>query len=155
MSKKKATMGIVRIPCDGLATQEKGWVEISAYLKVKHLPYVEALRESGFDKAATAREKEEALGPTYDLLSVLVEDWNWKAPDGSPYPKPYKNPEVFADLRPAEYDWIREKALWVNILNLASRWGIPPSQVMEEPLIWAVRQAEYDGLREKINRARS
>jgi len=33
-------------------------------------------------------------------------------------------------------------------------WGMPPWKVMDAPLVWIVRQAEYGALRQKIENIR-
>lgn len=111
MGKKQA--GVVRVSCDGLATQERGWVEMSSYLRTKHLPYVQALSvkdfEDTWEELSISERGDIVLGLRGDFLAVFVYNWNWKGIDGKPYPKPAGNAGVFGDLRPAEFNWLWEK----------------------------------------------
>jgi len=114
----KDKTGIIRVPCDGLATQEGGWVEVCAYLMVKHLPYVWAIDERGFDKKQEELPNSErgkaVLALRCDLMVTFVIDWNWKDPKGNPYPKPAGNVEAFQSLRPPEFNWLWE-TVWATI----------------------------------------
>jgi len=116
MAKKKA--GIIRIPCDGLATQEGGWVEMSSYLRTKHLPYVQALSRKDFDvtweELSISERGNLVLSLRYAFLAVYVYNWNWKNIDGKAYPKPADNGAVFGDLRAVEFNWLWEK-VWETI----------------------------------------
>ena len=105
MAKKEA--GIVRVDSDDLDSQPEGWVEMCAYLKTKHLPYVMSLDEDTIrDDAAFGPQKAEAMQRTYELLAQFITDWNWKDPEGTAYPKPAGNWVVFGELRPEEYRWL-------------------------------------------------
>lgn len=123
MGKKDA--GIVRLPCDDLATQEGGWVEMCAYLQVRHLPYVEATDkrnfEKGWEELSHSQKGNKVLALRYELLAAFVTDWNWKDPEGKPYPKPAGNTEVFGMLKPLEHHWLWEK-VWEII---GEGYGIP------------------------------
>jgi|GEM_PF-3409330 len=111
--------GVVRIPSNGLETQEEGWVEMHAYLKTIHLPYFQGLdlsilqkvldeEVSPFDEdyEPALERKERAMRVIHRLLSVFVLDWNWVYPDGAAYPGPCKNIEAFELLQLNEFEWL-------------------------------------------------
>lgn len=117
--------GIIRIPSNGLATQEEGWVEMSSYMKMKHLPYVEALNlrdlKKAWAKLQVSARGNKVLTLRFDLMATFVTDWNWKDREGNPYPKPAGNPSVFWELKPQEYRW-----LWDRIWDvIGENYGIP------------------------------
>jgi len=111
---KKKVVGIIRIPCDGLATQKGGWVEMAAYLKTKHLPYVDALNLTALTGEGLPEERTKSQETAYALMAVFVTNWNWKGFDGKPYPKPAGNPEIFAEIRRQEFMWLWSK-VWEAI----------------------------------------
>lgn len=103
----KKKKGVTRLPSDDLPLQEGGWVEMVTYLKTKDLPYILKFDAVALvDPEATIEEQEEALERTYRLLARAIMDWNWKDPEGDPYPKPKGNAEVFGELMPKEFDWL-------------------------------------------------
>jgi len=117
--KKKSRAGFVCIPCDGLATQEDGWVEFHAYLKTGHTPYAQGLDLEAIQKAidaevspfddefdALVERKEKALRVIFRILSAFVVDWNWKDPKGNPYPKPHRNIQAIENTHPGEFEWL-------------------------------------------------
>ena len=104
---KKKKKGIVRISSSDLASQPGGWVEMCGYLKTKHWPWIRSLNWADLAKEdITSEEHEATLSRAYELLSRLVLDWNWKDPDGDPYPKPADNPSVFAEIALDEFTWL-------------------------------------------------
>lgn len=122
MGKKEAGVGIIRIPSDGLATQEDGWVEMSAYAKTKHLPYFQGLDLERLSEAIALKisfeaddwdtlveRKEKAIAVVCKLLSVFVTDWNWKDGQGNPYPKPHRNAGALEETQPEEFEWLFEQ----------------------------------------------
>lgn len=123
MAKKKG-VGIIRVPSDDLETQKDGWVEMAAYLKVKHLPYVDGLELNAIKEDGLPEEQTKSQETTFALLAVFVTNWNWKDFDGKPYPKPAGNPEIFGEIRRAEYTWIWNK-LWESI---GGKIGIPKAK---------------------------
>jgi len=104
-------VGTVRILCDDLPSQEGGWVEISAYVKRKHLPYLAALStiDQGVlgDANAAPELKLREMEKFNKLHSVFVYAWDWKDPDGTPYPEPYGNSDAFGELRQEEWLWLQ------------------------------------------------
>jgi len=111
--------GVIRIPSNGLETQEEGWVDMHAYLKTTHLPYFQGLdlkalqvaldeKVSIFDDEfdASVERKERAMRVIHRLLSVFVLDWNWVYPDGAAYPEPRNNMEAFELLQLDEFEWL-------------------------------------------------
>lgn len=111
--------GVVRIPSNGLETQEEGWVEMHAYLKTIHLPYFQGLKLGALQKVLdeevspfdedyepALERKERAMRVVHRLLSVFVLDWNWAYPDGTAYVSPCKNIEAFELVQLGEFEWL-------------------------------------------------
>lgn len=119
MAKKK--VGIIRVSSDGLETQKDGWVEMAAYLKIKHLPYVDALDLTAIREGGLPEEQTKSQETTFALLAVYVTNWNWKDFEGKPYPKPAGNPDIFGEIRRDEYTWLWNK-VWESI---GGNIGIP------------------------------
>lgn len=108
MAKK---IGVVRVLSDDLPSQEKGWVEMSSYVKRKHLPYLNDLSNLEIlgSGEASADAKAEEMVKMDRFLAVFIEAWNWKDKDGKAYPQPAGNPEVFGELMPEECNWLIAK----------------------------------------------
>lgn len=45
----------------------------------------------------------------YNYFAKYVLDWNWVEADGSDMAKPVNNPEIFAKLTGAEFEWIQNQ----------------------------------------------
>lgn len=45
----------------------------------------------------SANEIADLLPEVWAILSEAILDWSWTGPDGKPYPKPHKKPEVIAN----------------------------------------------------------
>lgn len=124
---KRKPMGVVRLSSDELASQQGRWVEIDAFFKAKHIPFVDALELKALTKKGLPKKKVQSQKTVFDLLAVFVTDWNWKDFDGKPYPKPAGKPEVFAELHRKEYLWIWNK-VWEAIggdLDIPKAKGTP------------------------------
>ena len=108
MAKK---IGVVRVLSDDLPSQAEGWVEMSSYVKRKHLPYLNALSnlEVLGSAEASADEKAQEMVKMDRFLAVFIEAWNWKDRDGKAYPQPAGNPEIFGELMPEECNWLIAK----------------------------------------------
>lgn len=117
----KDKVGVIRIPSNGLDSQKDGWVEMAAYLKIGHLPYVDALDLTAIKEDGLPEEKTKSQETTFALLGAFVVDWNWKGFDGKPYPKPMGNPGIFREIRREEYTWIWNR-LWESV---GGNIGIP------------------------------
>ena len=107
-------IGTIRIPSSELETQADGWVEISAYIKRKHIPYLSVLQTVDDDilrdQEAKAEDRLREMRKFDEFLAVFVYDWDWKDQDGNPYPAPYRNVDAFGELRQAEWAWLQGKA---------------------------------------------
>lgn len=110
----KNKVGIIRVSSDGLEAQKDGWVEMAAYLKIKHLPYVDALDLTAIREGGLPEEQTKSQETTFALLAAYVTDWNWKDFEGKPYPKPAGNPDIFGEIRRDEYTWLWNK-VWESI----------------------------------------
>ena len=106
-------IGIVRILSNDLPTQEGGWVEISAYVKRKHIPYLAALQTVDEKVLRNKKAKPEArareMRKLDEFLAAFVFAWDWKDQDGKPYPQPDTH-EVLGELRQEEWAWLQGKA---------------------------------------------
>jgi len=117
-------IGIVRILSNDLPTQEGGWVEMSAYIKRKHNPYLAALTTINAKVLTNPKAKPEAKAKEMrkldEFLASFVYAWDWKDQDGNPYPQP-NSYEVFGELRQEEWAWLQGKANEI----MAQEQGIP------------------------------
>jgi len=117
-------IGIVRILSSELETQADGWVEISAYVKRKHIPYLAALQTVDEKVLKNPKAKPEArareMRKLDEFLASFVCAWDWKDPDGNPYPQP-DTYEVLGELRQEEWAWLQGKANEI----MAQEQGIP------------------------------
>lgn len=106
-------VGSVRILSDDLPSQEGGWVEVSAYVKRKHLPYLAALAsvDQGIlaDINAEPEDKIREMEKFNKFHASFVYAWDWKDADGTPYPEPHGNPDAFGELRQEEWVWLQNK----------------------------------------------
>lgn len=111
--------GVVRIPSNGLETQQEGWVEMHAYLKKVHIPYFQGLDFGAIQKAIdeeaspfgedyedVVKRKQQAMGVIDRLLSAFVLDWNWTYPDGVSYQSPHNNIDAFEEIDLDEFEWL-------------------------------------------------
>ena len=116
--------GVIRIPSSEVETQADGWVEISAYVKRKHIPYLAALQTVDEKVLANPKAKPEArareMRKLDEFLASFVYAWDWKDPKGNPYPQP-DTYEALGELRQEEWAWLQGKANEI----MAQEQGIP------------------------------
>ena len=129
MSEKRS--GIIRIPSHELPTQPEGWVEISAYVKRKHLPYIAALQtvdENILANANTsAQEKAREMRKFDEFHASFVYGWNWTDGEGVAYPEPHGNADAFGELRQEEWAWLQGKINEVMAQNRIPKSSDTPS----------------------------
>jgi hypothetical protein len=118
-------IGTIRIPSSDLETQAEGSVEMSAYVKRKHLPHLGAMQNVNVEVLknddASPEDRFREMRKFDEFLAVFVYDWDWKDQDGNPYPAPHQNPDAFGELRQEEWAWILSKANEI----MAQEQGVP------------------------------